>query len=367
MFENAFNSEFKECMLKYTRFDAQSFKDAMICKMDSINHYLDEARKKTQERDRNSKTSMTPSARFQSIADGSKPKPRNTNHSTRSLPVSKSIYVTIMVVPKADHSKSSSSFSDSKNFVCSTCHKNSNKPVDQKSHTQKPGRQIFTRHRFSPNKTSTVYEKTSPRSDLSWKPRGRIFKSVGLRWIPIGKLFDSCTSKVDSEPTHGSNVDIPNIHESKQTIDLSVGTSINVQKEQSLDLSAGTLFNVNKENIRVWLLKKLISQKPLSYALSWKPCQGDSLNLPDHRAQVDQGSQIKMIQVKEMMQDNDLKNSKSKDKGSKSRSQSMDEQSHYKQDKTITRQSINVKRHIFNVIGGTEEFEERDLNIGGDC
>ncbi|GJU03933.1 hypothetical protein Tco_1114271 [Tanacetum coccineum] len=44
----------------------------------------------------------------------------------------------------------------------------------------------------------------------------------------------------------------------------------------------------------------------------------------------------------------------------------MDEQSHYKQDKTITRQSINVKRHIFNVIGGTEEFEERDLNIGGD-
>ncbi|GKA55560.1 MAK10-like protein [Tanacetum coccineum] len=85
------------------------------------------------------------------------------------------------------------------------------------------------------------------------------------------------------------------------------------------------------------------------------------------RAQVDQGSQIKMIQVKEMMQDNDLKNSKSKDKGSKSRSQSMDEQIHYKQDKTITRQSINVKRHIFNVIGGTEEFEERDLNIGGDC
>ncbi|GKB97344.1 putative reverse transcriptase domain-containing protein [Tanacetum coccineum] len=73
-----------------------------------------------------------------------------------------------------------------------------------------------------------------------------------------------------------------------------------------------------------------------------------------------------MIQVKEMMQDNDLKNSKSKDKGSRSRSQSMNEQSHYKQDKTKTRQSINVKSHIFNVIGSTEEFEERDLNIGGD-
>ncbi|GJS21939.1 hypothetical protein Tco_0450571 [Tanacetum coccineum] len=61
----------------------------------------------------------------------------------------------------------------------------------------------------------------------------------------------------------------------------------------------------------------------LSYALSWKPCQGDSLNLPDHRAQDDQERQIKMIQVKEMMQDKDLKNSKSKDKGSRSRSRGM--------------------------------------------
>ncbi|GJV04166.1 hypothetical protein Tco_1337735 [Tanacetum coccineum] len=178
------------------------------------------------------------------------------------------VRVTITAVPKADHSKSSSSFSDSKQFVCSTCHKcvfnanhdacitkllkkvnsrakiqsrktkNSNKPVDQKSHTQKPGRQIFTRHRFSPNKTSIVYEKTSPRSDLRWNLTGRIFKSVGLRWIPIGKLFDSYTSKDDSEPTHGSNVDIPNIHKNKQTLNLSAGTSINVQKEKSIDLSA---------------------------------------------------------------------------------------------------------------------------------
>ncbi|GKA58740.1 hypothetical protein Tco_0758053 [Tanacetum coccineum] len=219
-----------------------------------------------------------PSARFQSTVNDSKPKPR-------SLPVSKSSCVTMTDVPKADHSKSSSSFSDSKHFVCSTCHKyafnanhdacitillkevnsrakiqshktrNSNKPVDQKSHTQKPGR---------PNKNSAVYEKTSPISDLRWKPTGRIFKSVGLRWIPTGTLFDSCISKVDSEPPHGSNVDIPNIHECKQTLDVSAGTLINVQKKQSLDLCVGTLCNVNKENLGVWLLKKLISHKPLS-------------------------------------------------------------------------------------------------------
>nr|GEX42341.1 putative reverse transcriptase domain-containing protein [Tanacetum cinerariifolium] len=31
---------------------------------------------------------------------------------------------------------------------------------------------MFTRHKFSPSKTSVVYEKTSPRSDLRWKPTG---------------------------------------------------------------------------------------------------------------------------------------------------------------------------------------------------
>nr|GEV13882.1 hypothetical protein [Tanacetum cinerariifolium] len=39
-FKNAFNSEFKERMRKYTRFDAQSFKDAMIFNMDSIGKYV---------------------------------------------------------------------------------------------------------------------------------------------------------------------------------------------------------------------------------------------------------------------------------------------------------------------------------------
>ncbi|GJU08345.1 hypothetical protein Tco_1124775 [Tanacetum coccineum] len=228
-----------------------------------------------------------PSTRFQITTDDSKPKPRSTNHSNRSLPVSKSSCVTIMAVPIADHSKNSNFFSYSKHFVCSTSHKcvfnashdacitkilkevnsrakiqsnktrNCNKPIEQKIHTQKPVRRIFTRHRFSPNKTSAVYEKTSLRSDLRWKPTGRILKTVGLRWVPTGKILASCISKDDSEPTHGSNVDIPNIHECKQTLDISAGTSINVQKEQSFDLNADTSYNVKKDNLGVWLLKKL--------------------------------------------------------------------------------------------------------------
>nr|GEV59392.1 ribonuclease H-like domain-containing protein [Tanacetum cinerariifolium] len=208
------------------------------------NHYLDEARKKTKETDRNSKTSVMPSVRFRSIDDGSKPKPRSNNQISRSLPE---------VNPHA--------------MIQSQKTRNSNKPVDEKSHTQKPGRQIFTRYRFSPNKTSAVYEKTSPRSDVRWKPTGRIFKSVGLRWIPTGKLFDSCASKVNSEPTHGSNVDIPNIHECEQTLDVSEGTSIHVQKEQSLDLSAGTLCNVNKKNLRLMLLDDVAELRLLEQRL----------------------------------------------------------------------------------------------------
>ncbi|GJY20590.1 hypothetical protein Tco_0393156 [Tanacetum coccineum] len=76
--------------------------------------------------------------------------------------------------------------------------------------------------------------------------------------IPTGKLFNSCTSKDDSESTHGSNIDILNIHESKQTLDLSARTSSNVPKEQSLDLSAvySVLCSTNMSMEKIKLFQK---------------------------------------------------------------------------------------------------------------
>ncbi|GJR87175.1 hypothetical protein Tco_0211186, partial [Tanacetum coccineum] len=72
----------------------------------------------------------------------------------------------------------------------SAVHEKSNTPVEPKSHTQKPGRQIAIGQRFSPKKSSAVHEKpNTPRSCLRWKPTGRIFKIAGLRWIPTGKMF----------------------------------------------------------------------------------------------------------------------------------------------------------------------------------
>ncbi|GKE89370.1 hypothetical protein Tco_1566845, partial [Tanacetum coccineum] len=206
------------------------------------NHYLEEARKKTQERNRNSKPSVMPSVRLQNNDNGSTPNLKKTNQTSRSLSTSKSSCVTITVMPKADHSRNSSSFSNSKHFFCSTCHRcvfNANHDAcitkllnEVNSHKVKPHktRQIFSGHRFSPKKTFAVYEKTSSRSCLRWKPTGKIFTSVGLKWIPTGKLFDFCTSKVNSEPQNGSNDDITNPYECYQTLNVSAGT---------LNLSAG--------------------------------------------------------------------------------------------------------------------------------
>ncbi|GJX83526.1 hypothetical protein Tco_0333007 [Tanacetum coccineum] len=187
------------------------------------NHYLEEAKKKTQESGRNSRPSVMPSAKSQSTAN--------------------------------EHSRNSRNFFDSKHFVCSTCQKcvfnanhdscvtkflnevnsrakvpsnkttNRNKPVEQTSFAKKPERQIPKGHRFSIKKTSVVHEKTiTPRSCLRWKPTGKIFKTVGLRWVPTRKIFTSSTTKVDSEPPNSSNEDITNPYECKQTLNVSACT-----------------------------------------------------------------------------------------------------------------------------------------------
>ncbi|GKB27541.1 hypothetical protein Tco_0866942 [Tanacetum coccineum] len=220
-------------------------------------HYLEEAKKKTQESCRNSEPSVMPSARSQSTANGSKPKPRINNQKSRNWPASKSSCVTTKTVPIAEHSRNSRSFSDSKHFVCSTCQKcvfnanhdscvtkflnevnsrakvPSNKttkryiPVEQTSFAKKPERQIPKRHRSSIKKTSVVHEKTmTPRSCLRWKPTGKLFKTVGLKWIPTRKIFTSSTTKVDSDPTNGSDEDITTQYECNKHL-MSLLSNIN--------------------------------------------------------------------------------------------------------------------------------------------
>ncbi|GKC11844.1 hypothetical protein Tco_1008626 [Tanacetum coccineum] len=152
-----------------------------------------------------------------------------------------------------ENSRNSRNFSNSKHFVCSTCQKcvfnanhdscvtrflkevnsrakvpsnkttNRNKPIEQIRVAMKPNRQIPTGHRFLIKRTSTVHDKTtSPRSCLRWQPTGRILKTVYLRWVLTGKIFTSSTTKVDSEPPNGSKEDITNQCESEHKLLMSV-------------------------------------------------------------------------------------------------------------------------------------------------
>nr|GEY34024.1 hypothetical protein [Tanacetum cinerariifolium] len=74
------------------------------------NHYLKEARKKTQEKGRNSKPNVMPSARSQSTANDNKPKPKINNQRARSWPESKRSHETTKNVPTAEHSRNSRIF-----------------------------------------------------------------------------------------------------------------------------------------------------------------------------------------------------------------------------------------------------------------
>ncbi|GKD84409.1 hypothetical protein Tco_1355563 [Tanacetum coccineum] len=80
------------------------------------------------------------------------------------------------------------------------------------------------------------------RSCLRLKLTGKIFKTVGLRWVPTGKIFTSNTTKVDSEPQNGSNEDITNPYECEQTLNVSVGT---------LNLSAAMTSDHNSSELRI--------------------------------------------------------------------------------------------------------------------
>nr|GEV45325.1 hypothetical protein [Tanacetum cinerariifolium] len=221
------------------------------------NHYLEEAKKNTQECNRNLEPSLMPSVRLQSTADGSKPKPRINTQTSRNYPASKSSFATTKIVPIAEHPRNSRNDYcvtkflkevSSRAKVPSNKTMNKNKPVEQISVPNTQERRIPTGHRFSNKKTSVVQKKTmTARFCLRWKPTGRIFKIVGLRWVPTGKIFASSTTKVDSEPLNGSNADITNQYDCEQTLDVSAST---------LNLSTGTSFNPKKEGLRVWLLKR---------------------------------------------------------------------------------------------------------------
>ncbi|GJT73065.1 hypothetical protein Tco_1032351 [Tanacetum coccineum] len=228
------------------------------------NHYLEEARKKIQERNRNSKPSVMHTTSLQNTTNGSKLNPRSNNQISRSLPVSKSscgmsndVSLYNKILRRGD--------SSAKDTIPKT--RNNTKPFEQRVIHRNPSRQIASiGQRFSPKKSSAVHEKlNTPRSCLRWKPTGRIFKIVGLRWIPTRKMFTDNTTKVDSEPPNGSNDDITNPYECDQLL--------NVQCRVLLNLSAVGI-NPLVHSFRALSTLRRSGLRTASAAV--KPCQGDS-------------------------------------------------------------------------------------------
>nr|GEU50217.1 xylulose kinase-1 [Tanacetum cinerariifolium] len=164
------------------------------------NYYLEEAKKKTQDDIINLKPSMMHTTSLQNTTNGCKPKPRSNNQTSRSLPVPKSSHGMLNGVTLVDHS------------------------------------------RFSPNKSFTVHEKpNTPRSCLRWKSTGRIFKTAGLRWIPTGKMFIDCTTKVDSEPL---NVQASLFNDKMASADNTSGPAL--QRKESCTLQC--VLSLKEEN-----------------------------------------------------------------------------------------------------------------------
>nr|GEZ36905.1 hypothetical protein [Tanacetum cinerariifolium] len=192
-------------------------------------YYLEVAKKKTQDKSTSLKPSVRHTTSLQNTTNGSKPKPRSNNQTSRSFSVPKSSYV--------QSSKT----------------KNINKPIEPKSHTQKPDRQIAIGQMFSLNKSSAVCKKlNTPRSCIRWIPTGRIFKTVGLRWIPTGNMFTDSITKVDSEPSNGSNEDITNPYECKQSLDVSACT-LNLSAAYDGEINIGMEENMNSNEFAVKL------------------------------------------------------------------------------------------------------------------
>ncbi|GJY70563.1 hypothetical protein Tco_0474266, partial [Tanacetum coccineum] len=167
----------------------------------------------------NTNPSMQQSARLPNTANGNKPKPRNFNQQPRNWSPPSYEYRVISIEYHDECilkylSKVNSHASAKKKDA--QPHKTTKRymPVEKKSDSKKHDRQIPIGQKFSPNKYFAVYLKTTPpRSGLTWKPTGRIFTQVGLKWIPIKNSIETCYNMNDSasplgKKTHNLNTTI---------------------------------------------------------------------------------------------------------------------------------------------------------------
>ncbi|GJY76940.1 hypothetical protein Tco_0482056 [Tanacetum coccineum] len=95
-----------------------------------------------------------------------------------------------------------------------------------------------------------------------------------IRPLPA-KLTDDRTTELSNQLLESENVCL------KKTV--AQCTSFNGQKQQRIDLNADALYNEKQENLRVWLLKLLISKKPAPFLNVQKTFEQRSSSLVLHQ------------------------------------------------------------------------------------
>ncbi|GKA97254.1 retrovirus-related pol polyprotein from transposon TNT 1-94 [Tanacetum coccineum] len=153
--------------------------------------------------------------------------------------------------------------------------------VEKKSDCKNHGRQIPIGQRFSPNKSSNVYLKTTPpRSSLTWKPMGRIFTQVGLKWIPIRKSVETRYNTNDStsmasEPISSNRSSNVGPHGTKEGADLLTGSKdTNVYTLSLADMMRSSPISLlsKASKTKSWLWHRRKSKKH-----TYKPKSKDSI------------------------------------------------------------------------------------------
>ncbi|GKB24934.1 mutator type transposase [Tanacetum coccineum] len=195
------------------------------------------------DKDVNGKPSMIDPARLPNTANGCKPKPRNWQESMSSRVSNKDVHL-------GEHRKQKP-FLKFNDLRCPTCKKylfSANHDECVLEYLSKLNPRASAQNKDAKSHKTTKRYMPIEKTRESKRPERQM--PSGHRWVPTGKLFNSCTRKFESEPTHGSNVDIHHIHACKQTLGLSAGTSFNGQKQQRIDLNADALYNEKQENLR---------------------------------------------------------------------------------------------------------------------
>ncbi|GJW71511.1 hypothetical protein Tco_0128428 [Tanacetum coccineum] len=259
------------------------------------NYYLEEAKKKAQlhnDKTLNTKPRLQQSTRSPNTTNGNKPKPRNFNQQPRNWPPSMSSHVSNRNVNTAEPPRNQKPFLKSKDLACPTCKKciysanhdecilkylskvnsrtsiqkkdaQSNKttkryiPVKKKRESRNHGRRIPIGQRCTPNKSSNVYLKTmTPRSGLTWKPMGRIFTHVGLKWIPIRKSVETRYNTNDSASSLGKETHNPKTVICANSSSLSADNNLFFKEKENVRFSAFILNNKKRNLFGLELFNK---------------------------------------------------------------------------------------------------------------